>query len=116
MDLKLQLTEDKTLNFKQHVNFENSIVAVLKLDNGYGASVITRKPLEGYSGLMTSAHGSWDDDTFELGIINHSGQFICIDEIEENDEKYRFNYGIWPNLSKDQLIEKIQMISNLQGE
>ena len=116
MDLKLQLTEDKILNFKQHVNFENSIAAILKFDNGYGASVITRKPSKRYTGSMTSAHGSWDNGTFELGIINNKEQFVCIEEIEEKDSEYSDHYGIWPYLSKDQLLEKIEMISNLKGD
>jgi hypothetical protein len=115
MNLKFKLTEDKILDFKQHINFKDSISAILKLDNGYNASIITRKPFNDNLSVFDSAQGSWNDETFELAILDEKESFIQIDELYRDDEEYRFNYGVWPNLSKNDLLEKIQMISSLKG-
>ena len=113
MDLKLQLTKDKTILFEQHGNFKDSVSAKLKLDNGYSASIITRKSLEDNSGMLHSAQGSWDDETFELAVLDEKESFIQIEELNQ-DVEYSMNCGVWTSLSKNDLLEKIQIISNLK--
>ena len=115
MNIKLELSQGKTLEFEQHRSFEDSVFAHLRLDNGYVASVITRKPYSKNNGLWNSAQGSWNDDTFELGILNKDLIFVQLEELND-DEEYEINYGVWKNLSKDELLQKIQRISNLKGE
>lgn len=113
--IKLKLNEDKILEFQQHRNFKDSVFAHLRLDNGYVASIITRKYDAENDGLWNSAQGSLDDETFELGVLNKNSDFIQLEELNY-DEEYEINYGVWKNLSKNELLQKIQMISNLKGE
>lgn len=115
MDIQLQLTDEQKITFEQHRSFEDSIFAHYPLDNGYVASIITRKPSQNNKGLWNSAQGSWDNGTFELAVLNQDLILIQLEELND-EEEYKINYGIWPSLSKDELLQKIQMISNLKGE
>lgn len=117
MDFKLELPSDlsnKPLEFKQHNAFADSISGKLFFNNGYGASIITRKSNQEHS-VGFSSYGSIDSETFELGIVQKDKGFIFVDDFS-NDADYSSNGGIWPFLSKDDLFEKIRMISNLKGE
>lgn len=113
--IKLKLNEDKTLEFQQHRNFKDSVSALFKLDNGYVASIITKKYDAENNGSDDSAQGSLDDETFELGILNKHLIFVKLEELND-DSTYSVHGGVWPFLSKDQLIQKLEMISNLKGE
>ena len=116
MDFKLELPNDlsdKPLQFEQHDAFQDSLSGRLFFNNGYGASIITRKSSDDsdYSGV--SAYGSIDNENFELGIIEKEKGFVFLDDFSD-DREYSINRGIWGNLSKDDLFEKIRMISNLK--
>ena len=117
MDFKLQLPSDlsnKPVQFEQHNAFQDSLSGKLFFNNGYGASIITRKSNSEEQSIGFSAYGSIDNETFELGILEKDKGFIVVDDFSD-DREYSSNGGVWANLSKDDLFEKIRMISNLTG-
>jgi hypothetical protein len=116
MNFKLELPSDlsnKPLQFEQHGAFQDSLSGRLFFSNGYGASIITRKPDEDSRSSRFSAQGSIEKGTFELGVIDEKKGFIVISDFID-DQEYSINNGIWGNLSKDDLLQKIRMISNLK--
>jgi hypothetical protein len=113
----LNLKSGEVINFVNHITFEDSIRAELNFDNGYGISIITkskkRKNPSNYTSF--SAQGSWEKGTFEIGITkkNKDGDYVFTYVNSIEDEEYRRTDGIWINLTKDQVEEKINLIKSL---
>lgn len=99
---KLSLGEYGAIDFENH---NGGLRGVIKLKNGYQASIITN--FSGNDGY----HGDWKEQTFEVGVLNHKGVFSCFEDI--NDDEYQINGGIWSRLSVEDLIEKIKIVENL---
>lgn len=121
---ELELPKDfggEKIKFEDHPFFKDAICTVIPFNNGFGASIITKKTEEdkieednSYR-FMGSAHGDWDDETFELAVVkNNQGKFnhIEIQDFCKGDTNYETN-GVWTYLTKEELFEKMNLIKNL---
>jgi hypothetical protein len=106
------------LNFVNHHSFPDSIKSEFNFDNGYGISVITKsdkRKSDGYYSSSFSAQGSWEKGTFELGITqkDSSGDYVFNFISDIDDYEYKEKQGIWINLTKEEMEEKIDLIKSL---
>jgi len=109
------------IKFEDHSFFNDAIYTIISFNNGFGASIITKRTkgdkVEKNNSYhsMTTAQGSWDDETFELAVVkNDKGKFnhIEIQDFCKEDTNYETN-GVWVYLTKQKLFEKMNLIKNL---
>ena len=101
---KLNLGEYGDLIFEKD-QANGGLRSKLPLKNGYYLSIVTN--FNGSNGF----YGYWEEETFEISILNKNKVFTFLNEID--DEDYRIDGGIWSHLSVNQILEKIKIIEKL---
>lgn len=91
------------------IGFQKNQVGGLKtsvqLKNGYHASLVTN--FGGNSGF----YGNWEDQTFEMAVLDKAGRYGVFDMIDDSD--YQINGGVWPRLTVEEIKEKIKIVEKL---
>lgn len=123
-EIKLQ-GELSEINFNFHPTLKGAAQGIKFFPNGYGVSISTN--LDG-----SVAKGNWKDKTFEISVLRKideelidedvSYNYEVLDEssipsLEEKDpdfDSFKENWGIWIDISEDELINKIKIISELE--
>lgn len=101
---KLDLGQYGTVGFEKDEK-SGGLRAELPLKNGYYLSLVTN--FDGSVGF----YGHWEEETFEVGILNKDKKFTFFEEIY--DEDYRIDGGIWGHLHTSEILEKIKIIEKL---